>query len=215
MQSYEGAVRRKDNEQVVHEYEEILTLISSISQHSISLQPPKKDFDELVDLCVSLNRSVLQVSDELDQPHDYKKMVQVIKTQQEEGASAFAADDQSAYTDAIEMLGSIRDHLYMLLHKVRQLQDTRTETQKATDYIEYLIQEVTTLESQAISNIEIHDQLKQLKRGLGTALEDDDNAQTNGRTRIAVQEINRLKTLLNVSSSQENMDTKGLLGNRK
>ncbi len=215
MQSYEGAVRHKDTEHAVHEYEQMLELISGISQRSTSLQPPKQEFDELVELCLSLNRTAFQMSADFDQPYDHKKMSQMIKTQQVEGENALAAEDQDAYTDAFEMLTSIHDHLFMLIRKVYQEQDTRTDTQKATDFITYLIREITALETQACSKAEISEQIKHIKQRLELALDDAEvDADSANRAGWAAQvEIKQLETLLK-ASSQGGENMKGLLENR-
>ena len=214
MQSYEGSLRRKDNEHAIHEYEQMLNIVSSISQHSTSLYPSKEDFDTLVEVCLAFNRKVALISNNLDQPHDYKKMTQVIKTQQIEGENAFVAEDQSMYTDAVEMLESIREHLLALLRSVQQSQDVRTDEQRAADFIKYLIQEITKMEQQKASSVEIQGQLRDIRLRLEKA---SNNAQNDADAARAVGweaqvEVERLGLMLKVGSTQE--ENKGLLGVR-
>ena len=214
MQSYEGSLRRKDNEHAIHEYEQMLNIVSSISQRSTSLYPSKEDFDTLVEECLAFNRKAALISDNFDQPHDYKKMAQVIKTQQIEGENAFGAEDQSMYTDAVEMLESIREHLLTLLRSVQQSQDVRTDEQRAADFIKYLIQEITKMEQQKESSIEIQGQLREIRLRLENASK---NAQNDADTVRAVGweaqvEVERLGLMLNAGSTLR--ENEGLLGVR-
>jgi len=212
MQSYEGSLKRKDDEHAIHEYEEMLNIVSSISQRSTSLYPLKEDFDTLVEECSALNREAMLMSDSFDQPHDYKKMQQVVKTQQAEGESAFATEDQSTYTDAVEMLASIREHLLTLIRSVRQSQDTRTDEQKAADFVKYLIQEITNMEHHKESSIEIQERLKTIRLRLEQASKDAQN--DAGAARAigweAQVEVERLGLLLNAGGTQAGNE--GLLG---
>ena len=140
-------------------------------------------------------------------------MQQVIKTQQTEGENAFVAEDQSTYTDAVEMLTSIREHLLTLIHSVRQSQDTRTDEQKATDFVKYLIQEITKMERRKESSVEIQEQLKTIRLRLEKVSNDTQNDASATRSIgwEAQVEVERLGLMLKAGVTEGN---EGLLGIR-
>jgi molecular chaperone DnaK len=215
LQGYESAVKRDDREQAIHEFEEMLGIVSSISQGSTALEPPKETFEALVAECLVLYRHAMLHSSNLKQSDDYRKMAQEIKTQQAKGENAFAANDQSTYTEAIGIVESIRDYLSALIWQAQRATETRTETQKWTDYILYILQEIRILDQS--TNLQVNravsDQLIAIRQELENALEE---VRSNlpiamSKTQKASVALEKVKTLLNVAVD---MNARGLVEDR-
>ncbi|MFL5702030.1 MAG: hypothetical protein ACJ8AG_04285, partial [Ktedonobacteraceae bacterium] len=212
-QSYEAALKRKDQQQAIHEFEQMEDLVASISHSASSLEPPKEKFDELVSTCHELNRDVRQSSYNLEQPYDYKEMAKTIEAQQVQGDRAFEARDQPTYSDAIEMLESIHNHLISLYLKAIKFIDRRTETEKAIDYLQFATQEAAKLEQRAArsGSKEQLDEIRQIKQELhhleqNVSHNPQDAEFRVNQTRRKLEQINNI-----LASSQNQSDIKGLV----
>ena len=168
--NYDASMKREDTAQAIHEFEEMEYVVAGIAQNITSLYPPKEIFDQLVGECQVCNRDTMQLSSNLDQPHDYREMAKTIEAQRMQGEQACENGDQAMYSDVIEMLEAIRDHLIMIIRKEMNIVDTRTETEKASDYLRYASQETTTVDQlvSKLGNQQQQAQIRQIKQELAS-----------------------------------------------
>ncbi|NUO80105.1 Hsp70 family protein [candidate division KSB1 bacterium] len=135
--SFESAAARGDNEQAIHDFEEMEEIVASISRTEGALQPPKEFFDDLVKECHEINTYVARAAAEAGHPHDHREVAKSIEAQRVQGEKAIAGNDQKAYTDTIIMLETIRNHVIALAQKVSKQEDNRTESEKAEDHVKH------------------------------------------------------------------------------
>ncbi|RMG22388.1 MAG: hypothetical protein D6732_25865 [Methanobacteriota archaeon] len=167
--SFESSYNRGDNDQAIHDFEEMEEIVASISSTEGSLQPPREFFDELVKECLELNSYVARAAAESGYPHDQREVAKAIEAQRVMGEKALANSDQKSYSDVLALLESIRNNLIGLGQKFFQERDTRTDIEKATDHIRYAEDEASKMEQFAASQEredlkgEIHQIKSQLK----------------------------------------------------
>ncbi|HVB25184.1 MAG TPA: Hsp70 family protein [Ktedonobacteraceae bacterium] len=213
--SYEAAIKREDLEQAIHEFEEMEELVAGISQRKQTLQPAKAAFDKLVSECKEYNVQASQLSKHLDQPHDYKEMAKTIEAQRLQGEQSYANENQSMYSDAIEMLQAIQNHLTMLIQRAMSIIDTRSETDKATDYLNYVSREATGVEQSASPlDYERQAQIKQIRQELDQLKQEIQHNPLEARFKIAQNQA-RLEQIQNqLASSEIHPDIEGLVKDR-
>jgi molecular chaperone DnaK len=110
-EAFERARDDGDDKGAVHEFEQMEELAASIERNATPLQPPKADFDRLVEDCDQINAALRGQ----DVPHDPQEMGRSIEAQRVQGEKAFREGDQSSYSEAIQHLMGYRDHLIDLL----------------------------------------------------------------------------------------------------
>ncbi|MGH2510324.1 MAG: hypothetical protein ACRDHZ_23360, partial [Ktedonobacteraceae bacterium] len=215
-QSYENALKQVDQDQVTHEFDQMRELADNLGakQQSNALQPPKEEFDTLVQECVKLNTYARQHA---NQPHNAMEMAKTIEEQKQQGERAFAAEDQQTYSDAIQMLESIQGYLYGLLQSVIKEHDTRSETEQIADYIEFVLQQAAIVELRASeqNRVDLKDRLQQVKQKLeeaGQLVESNPNLAW-ASTRRQNELLEEMKKILN-RSGQQYLDLKGLVEKR-
>ncbi len=148
-QSFAAAKQRGDEEQAIHDFEEMEELAAEIARSSAPLQPPREFFDNLVQECSQINRDVARMLAEEGEPYDHPELQRSIDAQREFGIRAFLAGNQRSYSDAITMLENIRNHILALAQRVMRLRDTRTDTERAVDHVQYGQREADTISSLA------------------------------------------------------------------
>ena len=183
--SYQAAADRGDKEQAVHDFEELEELVANISTNEGPLQPPKEFLTELVAECHELNQHVARAAAEAGAPHDHQEVARAIEAQRQQGEKAFGAADQQAYSDAIMMLESLRNHVLGLGQKIiGPQQDTRSDAERADAQIKTAGGEATKTGELAVAQKrpDLQDETDQIKRQL------DDLAREAQKNPRAVQE---------------------------
>ncbi|HEU5374360.1 MAG TPA: Hsp70 family protein [Ktedonobacteraceae bacterium] len=217
-QSYEHALKHADQDHATHEFEQMRELVTSLGtrQQNI-LQPPEEEFNELVRGCIALNDYARRNANRLDQPHDAVELVRTIEEHKKQGERAWRAGDQQTYSEAIQMLESIREYLHGLLYAVIAEEDHRSETEKLADFLEYWLQQVTVIEQRAIeqSRTDLSEQLLQIRQKLteATLLIESNINQAWNIARRQYELIEEIKKQLN-RSVQYTHDLKGLVEKR-
>ena len=135
--SCEEGMKRGDVQRAIHDFEEMEDLVESSRYEGGPLQPPKDFFDWLVNDCQELGATLLKV----DQSQDSHESVRNLNLLQTRGDQAFANNDQTEYRDTIVKLNAIRDHLITLLVQLINYEDTRSDLERATDSIDYALEQ--------------------------------------------------------------------------
>ena len=135
--SYEAALKRADEDHAMHNFEEMEELVASSMDEDGPLQPPKDFFDKLVEECQVLAEMIANAR----KSGKSQELEKAIDTQRIEGEEAFAATNHTAYADAIVKLNAIRDHLVMLLRQAVNIEDSRSEQERATDAVNFALKE--------------------------------------------------------------------------
>jgi len=141
--SFEAAVSRGDNEQAIHDFEEMEEIVAEISCVEGPLQPVKEYFDELVGECIEINQYVAVKAAEAKQPHDTREISKAVEAQRVHGERAYRDGDQKAYSDAITMLESIKDHMIEIMRKIMPPPPPMPESEKARRMAEHAKEEVS------------------------------------------------------------------------
>jgi molecular chaperone DnaK len=126
----DAAVARGDELQASHDIEELEVMVGELPNAEALLDPPKEEFDQLVDDCRELNVYVCTVAADAKVPHDEQETARSIDAQCEHGERAFRNRDQRAYAEAIQMLERIRDYLLGIYRKVERGNDRRTDAER-------------------------------------------------------------------------------------
>ena len=191
--SFEAAAKRGDREQAVHDFEEMEELVADISRVEGPVKPPKEFFDDLIKECHEINQYAAQLAAEAGQPHDHREVAKAIDAQRVQGEKAFAAGDQKAYSDAIMMLESIRNHVIALAQKVMPSPPAVPESERAAAHVKVAGDEASKVGQYAAAQgrKDLQDEIEQIQKKLkGLARE----AQKNPR---AVQEaVSKLRARL-------------------
>lgn len=161
--SFEVALNRDDEEQAIHEFEEMEDIVSEISRAEGPLKPPKEFFDDLVAECYEINQYTARAAAESGHPHDHTEIAKAIDAQHVQGEKSFSAGDQKAYSDAILMLENIRNHVIALAQKVQKIEDTRPEGEKAEAQAQHAGEEASKVSKLAASQ-NLKDQEKKAKQ---------------------------------------------------
>jgi molecular chaperone DnaK len=131
MTSLAAAVARGDQMQAVHEIEELEVILAEVPNSEGVLEPPKEEFDQLVDDCRVINVEVSHAARSANIPHDQQEMARSIDAQSEHGERAFRNRDQTAYAEAIQMLDRIRQYLVGIYRQTERGNDSRTDGERA------------------------------------------------------------------------------------
>jgi molecular chaperone DnaK len=89
-----------DEAKVIERFEQLGALVDSAKNVRAALDPPKEQFDELVQTCLQLARQLAKAKSEVN-IEEYEKN---IRAQQQEGTRAAQNMDQQAYGDSYQML---------------------------------------------------------------------------------------------------------------
>jgi hypothetical protein len=127
----DAAVTRGDQLQAVHEFEELEVILAEVPNSEGVLEPPKEEFDQLVDACRVINVEVSHAARSANIPHDQREMASSIDAQSEHGERAFRNRDQTAYAEAIQMLDRIRQYLVGIYRQTERGNDSRSDGERA------------------------------------------------------------------------------------
>lgn len=166
-QSFEAAAARADQEQAVHDFEELEDILAEISKGGGGLQPPKSEFDELVAECHEMNTYAAKVAAEKGKPFDHVEIGKAIDAQRAQGHKAWADGEQKPYGDAITMLESIQNHLVGLIRSVAPPPEI-SDTDRAAGLTKIGQQEAQKVNAlaQAQGRKDLQDETEQIKRQL-------------------------------------------------
>ena len=167
--SFEAALKRSNKEQAIHDFEEMEELVADLARTEGPVQPPREFFEELVEECQEINRYVAQTAAEAGQPHDHRELQKSIDFQRVQGEKAFAAGDQKAYSDAIMLLESIKNHLIALAQKVMPVPPPISEQERAAAMGEVAEREANKLGQFAASQQrkDLQEEAELIKKKLG------------------------------------------------
>lgn len=117
--AFEAARERGDVSAAVHEFRELEEIVESLGEADQGLQPPKREFDVLVDDCLSLHAHLAESGAAGDKPFDAPEVARAIDAQRTEGERAYAAGNQRRYADAITQLQGHFSYLRGLMRPSR------------------------------------------------------------------------------------------------
>jgi len=214
-ESYEGAVRRGDIDQSIHDFEEMEELTASIEQTKTTLEPPLETFEEIVGVCLNLNQYIDAVQDRrnlIGPKHNAAELNKAINTQRLLGEQAFANEDQASYANALVALDAIRDHLYVLYSSMVSDQDTRSETEKADGMVKGTLEEIENIEQLAIvrGRTDFKNELVLLRSQTQAASRDVQSNPSLVLNRVR-QVLTRLQQIKNVLQGSSDDSDKGKL----
>lgn len=211
-QSFDAAAKRGDKDQAVHDFEEMEELVGDMSRAEGPVQPPKQFLDDLVKECYEINQYTSRAAAEAGKPHDHREVEKAIEAQRVQGEKAFAAGEQKAYSDAIVMLESIRNHVIALAQKVVKIEDTRTDVERAADHVKYADGEAAKVSQLATAQgrKDLDDEIKKIKKQIeGLAREAQKNP---GAVQDKVSKLRaRLEQIKNVLMGRQTDREKGSL----
>ncbi|MFG2524327.1 Hsp70 family protein [Streptomyces sp. NPDC048527] len=113
--AFEEARDRGDVPAAVHEFRELEEIVAVLGEAGQELQPPKRDFDALVEDCLRLHAHLAESGPAGDKPFDGPEVIRAIEAQRAEGERAHAAGDQRRYGEAIAQLQGHFTYLRSLL----------------------------------------------------------------------------------------------------
>jgi molecular chaperone DnaK len=122
---------------IIERYEELCNLVEEARDVHAALEPPKEEFDELVQKCRLLARKLAQANPN----RDLQEMEKDILTHQQEGERAARSMDQQAYSEAFEMLVMYGQGLQKELESQRDgpsKQPPVDPAVQASQYVEHL-----------------------------------------------------------------------------
>jgi len=178
----------------VHEFEQMEELAASIERNATPLQPPKSDFDQIVEDCNQINEALRGG----DGGHDPQELGRSIEAQRVRGEKAFREGDQSAYSEAIQHLMGYRDHLIDKLRSGPAPDITPEQAAYAT--VQVALEEADTVRQLAVAEgrddlrVQVDDIRRQLDE-LGQQAFDDPRRVLQ-RGQAARQELERIKHLV-------------------
>lgn len=202
-ESYDNAVQRGDQEQAVHEFEEMEELLTGIERSEGPLDPPKESFDKLVGECYQLNQYAKQATTSIDKPHDAAEIAKSIDALRVQGENAFRDADQTAYSDAIIALQNIHEYLVGLIRTVMKDQDTRTDAQKIAAYIKAAVKEASDIGEFALSQgrKDLEQETEQIKRQLNDLMQNIQHNPQGVQERVSQFQV-RLEQIKNLLLSK-------------
>ena len=141
-----------DTAKAVNDWEEMLEIVAGMSEVEGPLQPPKAFLEGLAIACRELHRHLQTAAPLAGVPYDALEMARTIDTQSGEADRAFARADQQAYSEALDMLQNLRDHLGELAEKVRPVSsapppDPRAEARALIEKLRDVADELRNLAS--------------------------------------------------------------------
>jgi chromosome segregation ATPase len=89
-----------DEPKVIERFEQLCALVDEAKNVRAGLEPPKEEFDELVQACLQLANQLAKARPEMNVEETEKN----VRTQQQEGDRAAQDMDQQAYGEAYQML---------------------------------------------------------------------------------------------------------------
>jgi molecular chaperone DnaK len=168
--AFEAARRSGDRDQAVHEFEQMEEIVAGLGHRASALEPPKHEFDQLVDKCIEYNTYLGQVSGEVGVPHDGPEMARSIEVQRVEGERAFKATDQKSYGDAFRQLTGYRDHLSALVQRAAPPGSEPSDGERAVQTLEVAQRESETVRQLAVAagRADLRDKVDELRARLDT-----------------------------------------------
>ncbi|MBO2445705.1 Hsp70 family protein [Actinomadura barringtoniae] len=178
----------------VHEFEQMEELAASIERNATPLQPPKPDFDQIVEDCNQINEALRGA----EGGHDPQELARSIEAQRVQGEKAFREGDQSAYSEAIQHLMSYRDHLIDKLRSGPAPDITPEQAAYAT--VQVAQEEADTVRQLAVAEgrDDLRVQVDTIRRELDELGQQafDDPRRVLQRGQAARQELERIKHLV-------------------
>lgn len=176
-ESYEAAVQHGNNEQAVHDFEEMEEITASIEQTKTMLEPPLETFETVVSDCFRLNQYIDALQNQrhpIGARHNAAELNKAIHTQRKLGEQAFVKEDQASYANALASLDAIFDHLNHLHYQMTRDLDTRSPSQKADDMARGMLEEIESVSrlAEARGRTDLQDELQLLKNQILAASAD-------------------------------------------
>jgi molecular chaperone DnaK len=126
-----------DNTSAMNDFEEMESMVGEMSAGQGPLDPPKAQFDELVDECVKINQYASRAAEEAAEAYEGQEVARSIDVLRAQGEKAWSASEQKTYSDSITALQAIYEHARKVAQKVAQSRDTRNDAEKAEEAVEY------------------------------------------------------------------------------
>lgn len=189
--SLRAAMNRGDQIQAVHEFEELEEMAEEISRGDTVLEPPKEEFDRLVDDCRELSVVVRDIAAGSGVPYDQQETAASIETQTSHGERAHRNRDQQAYGEAVQMLDGFRRYLLGIYHGSKHSSGITPES--VLSAIRELDREAAELVpvAEAKARADLQQELRSIRRRLQD-LAEDVHRDTAGTTRKVGQISERL-----------------------
>jgi molecular chaperone DnaK len=147
-ESFDAAGERGDQAQLVHEFEELEEIVAEIAKGRRTLDPPKPEFDRLVEECREFNDYVRTLAAQVGKPHDAQEIAKSIDAYAEAGERAFRDSDQHHYREANQGLASLREHLLGFV-RANVRHDDIPPGEKAAGLVVAVAREVTQVRREA------------------------------------------------------------------
>ncbi|MFI6344677.1 Hsp70 family protein [Streptomyces sp. NPDC050560] len=109
--AFEDSKSNGDTSGAVHEFQELERVADSVGQNVVELTPPKQDFDELVQDCLTLHANLAENGVPGGKPFDAAETARSIEEQRRRGERAWTNGDQFAYGEVIQALQRTYDYL--------------------------------------------------------------------------------------------------------
>lgn len=198
-QGFEEAAERGETERAVHDFEEMEALVAEVSSVSGPLQPPREAFNQLVAECHEINLYAARVCAESGKPHDKEGMQKATEAQRVQGERAFENGDQRAYSNAVEMLESLREFLVTQARAAMPEPPRRSEEEIAAQHVQVAMHEAENIARLAESENreDFQEETGQIMRELEGLLRDAATKPTEVQQR-ASQHRARLEQIKNV-----------------
>ena len=203
--SLRAAMDRGDRLQAVHEFEELEDMAEEIAKGDTVLEPPKEEFDRLVDDCRELKVVVRDIAARTGVPYDQQETAASIETQCDHGERAYRNRDQQAYSEAIQMLDHIRRYLLGIYHGGKGSSGISPESVIAA--VRELDREAADLVpvAEAQGRAELQQELRSVRRRLSD-LAEDVHRDTAGAARKVGQVAERLTQIHKILSRKPGED---------
>ncbi|MEU6842633.1 Hsp70 family protein [Streptomyces sp. NPDC046716] len=117
--AFQEAKQSGDVPGAVHEFREMEQIADAVSRSGGELQPPKRDFDDLVADCQGLHAHLVENGVPEGKTFDAPEIARGIEEQRLRGEQAHAAGDQRAYGEVIQRLQRVFGYLQGLLRSER------------------------------------------------------------------------------------------------
>ncbi|QUQ67113.1 Hsp70 family protein [Kutzneria sp. CA-103260] len=207
--SLDKAVARKDNQLVLHEFEELEYFVDGLAEVEVTLEPPKSEFDETVADCRRLNHRVRQAVEDTSITHDEQEVARSIDAQVDQGERAYRNRDQRAYGEAIEQLMGILRWLQGRYRQTPAGKDNRTEQERIADYaaaIADMAKEVMRL-AEAKERGDLQREIADIARDLTVREREAEQNPARAQTRINQhnQRLRQIRSLL-LSGGRDDLD---------
>ncbi|MDJ1134558.1 hypothetical protein [Streptomyces iconiensis] len=115
LRAFGEARERGDTQQAVHEFEELEELVAGLSRPTVSLEPPKHDYDTLVREVRELIAHLSEYGTAPGKPFSTDEVTRTLEAHRVQGERAYQEGNQRAYGEAVIRLRSLESYLQGLL----------------------------------------------------------------------------------------------------